>query len=287
MRMLRKARLFGFTLIELLVVIAIIAILASILMPVFAQAREKARTAACMSNAKQLALGFMQYIQDYDGKLPAAFSGWQGDPDWQNGNWWWGQRIFPYVKNRQVYMCPSQSGFDMNQPQMWGGTWENSAANNWHGFYAVGLGYGMNGRLGAANGGIWPPPGESQFGSPSGTILFADSWLGEWGCTQCGHWGIAAGGRIAQRPDGMGTGPLGPMTRCTPGSADVRRGGQIINPHGWDNSPVHFRHQGQATFGFVDGHVKVMKREVVLTPKEFNDPCNVKGDADANLWDML
>ncbi|MCD6351947.1 MAG: prepilin-type N-terminal cleavage/methylation domain-containing protein, partial [Armatimonadetes bacterium] len=60
----------GFTLIELLVVIGIIAILAAILFPVFARAREKARQASCLSNLKQLALGFLMYIQDYDERLP-------------------------------------------------------------------------------------------------------------------------------------------------------------------------------------------------------------------------
>src|ERR1041385_4762121 len=92
----------GFTLIELLVVIAIIAILAAILFPVFAQAREKARQASCLSNTKQLGLAYIQYVQDYDGNLPPAFSGWEGDADWHAGNWWWGQRLQPYIKSRNV-----------------------------------------------------------------------------------------------------------------------------------------------------------------------------------------
>lgn len=86
--------------IELLVVIAIIAILAAILMPVFAQAREKARQASCASNTKQLALGVMMYTQDYDETLPTL-----GVLAEQRGRWMF--QIFPYIKNRQVFTCPN------------------------------------------------------------------------------------------------------------------------------------------------------------------------------------
>ncbi|MDF2439449.1 MAG: hypothetical protein JWN98_433 [Abditibacteriota bacterium] len=92
----------GFTLIELLVVIAIIAILAAILFPVFARARENARRASCLSNTKQIGLGIMQYAQDYDEKmvmLGSASSSGCSSP--------WGERIQPYMKSKQVFKCPS------------------------------------------------------------------------------------------------------------------------------------------------------------------------------------
>ena len=92
----------GFTLIELLVVIAIIAILAAILFPVFAKVREKARQISCLSNMKQLALGEVQYNQDYDEKYaPGA------NPNGL-GNGWAGQ-IYPYVKSVNVFTCPDDS----------------------------------------------------------------------------------------------------------------------------------------------------------------------------------
>jgi prepilin-type N-terminal cleavage/methylation domain-containing protein/prepilin-type processing-associated H-X9-DG protein len=132
-KMPRRRAHRGFTLIELLVVIAIIAILAAILFPVFARARENARRASCMSNLKQIGLGVMQYVQDYDEKYPGPmyaskyFTGpatWElatkGDgtpggtyttlgPNEEPRNHYktWADSIFPYVKSVQVFKCPS------------------------------------------------------------------------------------------------------------------------------------------------------------------------------------
>ncbi len=94
----------GFTLIELLVVIAIIAILAAILFPVFAQARAKARQAACLSNMKQLGLAVMQYTQDYDGVIvPAQIS--YAPPSSSIVSW--PTLVYPYVKSAGIFVCPS------------------------------------------------------------------------------------------------------------------------------------------------------------------------------------
>ena len=95
----------GFTLIELLVVIAIIAILAAILFPVFAKAREKARQSSCLSNVKQMGLAFLQYTQDYDEMLP-----WYVDTNYNFATMAWYQIMQPYVKNQQLWTCPSQRG---------------------------------------------------------------------------------------------------------------------------------------------------------------------------------
>jgi len=88
----------GFTLIELLVVIAIIAILAAILFPVFAKAREKARQSTCMNNVKQMCNAAMMYVQDYDETFMCATPGVEA---------FWPQQLQPYIKASHVYKCPS------------------------------------------------------------------------------------------------------------------------------------------------------------------------------------
>lgn len=104
----------GFTLIELLVVIAIISILAAILFPVFARARESARRASCMSNLKQIGLGIMMYVQDYDETYPKNSYG-SGEvlpcPAQTSASCgaFWPLRIYPYVKSVQVFNCPSDT----------------------------------------------------------------------------------------------------------------------------------------------------------------------------------
>jgi len=120
----------GFTLIELLVVIAIIAILAAILFPVFARAREKARSASCQSNLKQLGLAMMMYKDDYDtrypGNIDANGNGVAGTNDYPGDACClerdrWCDLIEPYKKNQQMIYCPSENG---DVPQ-WGGRRRN------------------------------------------------------------------------------------------------------------------------------------------------------------------
>lgn len=104
----------GFTLIELLVVIAIIAILAAILFPVFARAREKARQTSCLSNIKQLSLSLRMYAQDYDETNMLSGYAIAGMPQGGNGTnvCWWRFLIEPYVKNWQIFICPSATPQD-------------------------------------------------------------------------------------------------------------------------------------------------------------------------------
>jgi prepilin-type N-terminal cleavage/methylation domain-containing protein/prepilin-type processing-associated H-X9-DG protein len=104
---MQRTRKSAFTLIELLVVIAIIAILAAILFPVFAQAREKARMTACLSNMKQIGTSLMMYAQDYDETFP--YIRFQSSPPGSDANWTfvWRNAIQPYLKNQGVLACPS------------------------------------------------------------------------------------------------------------------------------------------------------------------------------------
>ncbi|MCC7491100.1 MAG: prepilin-type N-terminal cleavage/methylation domain-containing protein [Fimbriimonadaceae bacterium] len=165
-----KLRRRGFTLIELLVVIAIIAILAAILFPVFAKAREKARQSSCMSNVKQIGLAMRQYTTDYDERVQISRNG---------GTWWpgvnakasytlppadnltyWGNFLVPYTKNTDIWRCPSRGVMDDYPSQL---SVEDGLLST----------YGANGYLmPATDRGVRT----SEVGDPAGIIAFQDAW---------------------------------------------------------------------------------------------------------------
>ena len=162
----------AFTLIELLVVIAIIAILAAILFPVFARARENARRASCMSNLKQIGLGIMQYTQDYDEHLPAGFLSYAGAvyPDGSTHTESWRVAIFPYVKSVQVFNCPSADSF----LEWKGGYYITRAAYAYN--YLAPTGTGLT-NVGVNLGGYdsYPAANLAAIADASGTIMVTES----------------------------------------------------------------------------------------------------------------
>ncbi|MBM3497414.1 MAG: DUF1559 domain-containing protein [Armatimonadetes bacterium] len=213
----------GFTLIELLVVIAIIAILAAILFPVFARAREKARMASCQSNVKQMALGMLMYVQDYDEITCGAYGNSSGNPagslrpllppapiTGRTSWWYWCDMIEPYVKNTQIFRCPSLPttiGYNGNQDALNGSHTAPGRPLSWHTRPAEHI---M----------LFDSPGIRSCGRPHGQVVDAD-----------GPWAYCYGT------------PAVDETKFLPTSA-----------YAADRS----RHNDGCNYSFMDGHVKWM-----------------------------
>jgi prepilin-type N-terminal cleavage/methylation domain-containing protein/prepilin-type processing-associated H-X9-DG protein len=236
---MRRNHRSGFTLIELLVVIAIIAILAAILFPVFAQAREKARQSACISNVKQMGLAAVMYAQDYDEIYPGM---WQWNPGGIQAH---SPYLYPpgfdlkvaeqvcqtcpYVKNAQVYSCPSRGGniysYGYAYPTMWGGY--PLIPNSAYGFPTG--------------------PSMADFSHPADTVMIMDSgkWAGDDVCNALTWEGI--------HNIGCGNNPgynypyvYQPLTNQ------------------W-SAPLPL-HNETTTVAFVDGHVKSIRPEAMVSP---------------------
>jgi prepilin-type N-terminal cleavage/methylation domain-containing protein len=175
----------GFTLIELLVVIAIIAILAAILFPVFARAREQARKTTCMSNMKQITLSMMQYTQDYDERYPAnrpncshgdngTFPYWNQDgingiDDFHMQAQWFAELVQPYVKSRQIFRCPSAPAGNFKD---WFSNGASPALLRARGFtgidYEWKLAYALASRCGQ---------GLAQYHMPATQVMIFENWM--------------------------------------------------------------------------------------------------------------
>jgi prepilin-type N-terminal cleavage/methylation domain-containing protein/prepilin-type processing-associated H-X9-DG protein len=261
----------GFTLIELLVVIAIIAILAAILFPVFAKARDKARQASCQSNLKQLALAVMMYNSDADSRYPLSVPGcvtwWPVAGSPQPYQWW--MTIYPYTKNGQIYACPTSKWDYVNDSGGCGGN--NTCAMRVPG--QTGVGYGYEIALGstccAGIGGK-----DAALVAPAESFMLADAgrsnvggglWANNGACAGTSSDGICMHIALANALDICGGGPCNGLTTYS----------QWIANHGRDTDTVA-RHNGGANIAFCDGHVKWYKNEN-LKAYEMGGPIRFNG----------
>ena len=166
-----SSRRTGFTLIELLVVIAIIAILAAILFPVFAQAREKARAVACLSNTKQLNTSMQMYSQDYDETMVLAI-------EW---NHWsiWTDRIQPYMKSWDIMYCPSGGNVRLpiswDKPQYrWWANWRYFVQYGYNASY-LNMANGQCSNIQIAGNAFGPPDALAAINQPAATVMLAET----------------------------------------------------------------------------------------------------------------
>src|SRR5579871_1108709 len=263
-------RRYGFTLIELLVVIAIIAILAAILFPVFAQAREKARQTVCLSNLKELTMANLMYVQDYDDSfcnegVPGPTDGWGWQMTWQF-------ETQPYIKNYDINRCPSDSHYTPS----WSGPMFSYPAN---GNFCWNNGWKLCGVINPAR--TWCDDyalavGEAAVGLPSETVLLSErrtlgpnSWMYQqnndgiqgafscWATVIMGDDGVDAGNQLPGQQGGMVNGQFPPnTTTCYGGPCNGIDGTwKPANPQSTGTVGLH---NNIGNFAFCDGHVKAM-----------------------------
>ena len=247
----------AFTLIELLVVIAIIALLAAILFPVFGRVRENARRSSCQSNLKQLGLVMAQYTQDYDEIYPVGIGN-----DWSRT---WPVLVQPYVKNLNVFMCPSDAKANVGS---WAGITTSYAANGemewvWNGVSAPATLLGPVGDewMGMASLKL------SQIPKPSESILISEKWSSD----------VVAAGDAGGVTSGFGGNSMimSGLNWSYTGTniPDGTRSGTAFQTG--KNGAVSAGHLDTANFLFCDGHVKAMKPYTTNLTGWWNSP---------NMW---
>lgn len=216
----------GFTLIELLVVIAIISILAAILFPVFARARENARRASCLSNLKQIGLGVMMYVQDYDeiypravqkNEQPMTIAGIQDVSFSGERAWLWYALVYPYVKSTQIFHCPS--GPAVGTYPTYGNYGANRYMLSYHDVAPVNM---------------------ASIEAPASVYMLMDA----------GAYYMDPA-RVANPSNGW----------YIPGTAEFATGGSVTSSYDadWKNG----RHFNGINMAFADGHVKWLKSNIV------------------------
>ena len=273
----------GFTLIELLVVIAIIAILAAILFPVFAQAREAARKTSCLSNTKQLGLGAMMYVQDYDEMYPC--NSWDtpyiptADNDSRSLTYpsavQWPWRIMPYLKNKQIFVCPSDPA---NGKSGWRGYWVPPGAPSCDDAWGVPtpisyghnqhlFGYGGAPAINVCGGGpccFGPPPDWAVFYQPLGLAAVpspaATYMIGDYGRGFMESWWINNLRASAYTDRYNTSAPGGGATADATQPWATRR-----------LEPSISRHQLGANITYADGHSKWRSGHAITSGEDWMD----------------
>lgn len=230
----------GFTLIELLVVIAIIAILAAILFPVFARARENARRSSCQSNLKQLGLSIVQYAQDYDERMVSYLN--FATPASQTAHWM--SMIQPYLKSKQIMQCPSDPNDDI--PNAF---WGSVPAAEW--FHSS---YGYNKRMGSSTtGGI----ALAALVAPTATVMATD-----------------VGRRPIENQVATAWAEDKPLSFFVGDRTDTDVKGPNTGNGRWSAAP-NPRHLDTTSVLWADGHVKSMRVEQIYvnTAATIASPC--------------
>jgi prepilin-type N-terminal cleavage/methylation domain-containing protein/prepilin-type processing-associated H-X9-DG protein len=254
----------GFTLIELLVVIAIIAILAAILFPVFAQAREKARTISCLSNIKQVTLSFQMYLQDYDEEMvPYRYANTDPTTSATAPNIWWPKMLDPYTKSWAIYHCPSapdpQAIFG-GGPNAW---WYNQQrfSNIGYNYSGLSIWWNCNSVIGVSL---------ASVNRPASTIAFVDT------AYQCNAIEPFCNGRTDPRPNPSEFGYAGanapaqyaailpaPFTCVNYNGANGGWDWTLPGPEPNFTGFTIDRHTGGENIGWVDGHAKFLREDAL------------------------
>jgi len=254
----------GFTLIELLIVIAIIAILAAILFPVFARARENARRASCQSNLKQIGLGLIQYAQDYDetlvrsnyGPTPGG-NGGAKNSDPTAGDYKWMDALFPYTKSTQIFDCPSGPQDVARRYTYYRDL--GAATSTQYGSYAINVGY------------VYPDI--ANFPGPTENVQKPYTKMAALEATSTTAW-VFENNSVAS-PGNIGCNTSGNCPGFFLSAEDPVVRPSVPDLPGNAGGSIYARHLETTNVLFCDGHVKALKLDAIAATAKPRGPFNI------------